>query len=532
MENINGYFQVIRGIDGISIKLFPERGTGNKIDINEIMEYLDINKVLNCSFVELGKALKNLKKEETVFISSHMGYPINEYMKITVSSDQMIAKVRFYPPSNDGDRMEIDEMKRDLEAAEIKYGIDERVFMVMSRKPIYCTDFVVAKGKKVREGSNAVIEYLFNTDRKIKPKHNEDGSVDFHQLNNISHINIGDTLAVLHPADSGECGFNVRGEEIKPRPVENKVLKFGKNIELSEDKLKIFSKVNGHAILEGERVFVSNSFDVPGDVDNSTGDIDYEGNVVVHGNVRTGFKIKAAGDVEVFGSVEGAEIISGGQVVLHHGMQGMAKGKIIARGNVVTRFVESSKIYSEGYIESEAIIQSQISAKGDIIVNGQRGHIIGGRIRTSSTVEAKRIGSGMGISTIIEVGFDPEQQDKIKNIRTELSDKNEEYKKNVQRIEVLNKRLGSGMIKTEQKIELRASLLNAQKIKEELFNLQEELDKLIEKMSDNTAASVTVHGEIYPGTQLIVAGEYYNVIEELSYCKFHKINGEIKVTAL
>ena len=88
------------------------------------------------------------------------------------------------------------------------------------------------------------------------------------------------------------------------------------------------------------------------------------------------------------------------------------------------------------------------------------------------------------------------------------------------------------MIKTEQKIELRASLLNAQKIKEELFNLQEELDKLIEKMSDNTAASVTVHGEIYPGTQLIVAGEYYNVIEELSYCKFHKINGEIKVTAL
>ena len=532
MENANGYFQVIRKDEGIFIKLFPQKGTGKPININEIMEYLEYQKILNCNFVQLGKELNNLSEEKTVFVSPDSSYPINEYMRIRISQDEMLAKVRFYPPSNDGQRMKIDEMKSDLEVAGIRYGIDERVLNVISKNPIYCTSFVIAKGKSVREGKNAEIEYLFETDRRTKPKHNDDGSVDFHQLNNISHIKAGDVLAILHPADIGECGINVKGKEVKQRPVEQKILKFGKNIELSEDKLKIMSKVNGHATLQGDRVFVSNSYDVPGDVDNSTGDIDYEGNVVIHGNVRTGFKVKAAGDIEVFGSVEGGELISGGQVVLHHGMQGMTKGKIIAKGNVVSKFIESSRIFSEGYIETEAIIQSQVSAKGEIVVNGQRGHIIGGYVRTSESVEAKAIGSGMGISTVVEVGFDPQVQDRIHQIKTLLVEKNKEFKSNVQRVEVLNKRLTSGMIKKEQRIELKTCIVNVQTLKDELVNLQDELNGLLNKLNGNTSSCVKVHGEIYPGTQLIISGDYYNVIEEVSYCKFFKTNGEIKTSAL
>lgn len=532
MENRNGYFRIIRSEDGISIQLVPETGTGKKIELNEIKEYLDAQNITGCSYVELGKALNNLSEEKTVWVTPDKGYPINEYMKISISKDGMEAKVRFYPPSNDGERVSEKELKNDLNVAGVVYGIDERVITFQLNNPLYCTDFIIARGKNVIEGKDATIEYFFNTNRNIRPKRNEDGSVNFHQLNAISHIKEGDILAVLHPEDAGEPGINVRGASVPPRSVERKTLKFGKNIELSEDKRSLISKVNGHAILEGGCVFVSNTYDVPADVDNSTGDIDYEGNVLVHGNVRTGFKIKAMGDIEVMGSVEGAELIAGGNIILHHGMQGMTKGKIIAKGNVVSKFMESVRVYAEGYIEAEEIIQSQIAAKGDINVNGLKGHIIGGYIRSASDINAKRIGSGMGVSTIVEVGFDPEVQDRIAKLKDILAKKNEEYKQCTQATEVLNKRMNSGMITSQQRVVLKDNLVKMQNLKQDIFDYQDELDTIMAKIAVNNDSVIKVQGEVMPGVQVRISGDFYNVNEQLHYCKFYKQNGEIRMGGL
>lgn len=70
------------------------------------------------------------------------------------------------------------------------------------------------------------------------------------------------------------------------------------------------SQVSGHVILENDKIFVSNVLELV-NVDNSTGDIDYEGDVVVKGNVLAGFTVKATGDITVSGIVEGATVIAG-----------------------------------------------------------------------------------------------------------------------------------------------------------------------------------------------------------------------------
>jgi uncharacterized protein (DUF342 family) len=213
-------------------------------------------------------------------------------------------------------------------------------------------------------------------------------------------------------------------------------------------------------------------------------------------------------------------------------MQGMTKGKIVSRGNVISKFIESARVFAEGYIETEAIIQSQVSSKGDVNVNGQKGHIIGGYIRSASNIEAKIIGSGMGITTIVEVGFDPETQDRINKLKTDIADKNVEYKKCTQMVEVLNKRLTSGNINIEQKLALKENLQNLTKLKDEMFNAQDELDELTAKVYNNNASFIKVRGDIFPGTQVRISGEYYNVNEEISYCKFYKVNGEIRTGAI
>lgn len=108
---------------------------------------------------------------------------------------------------------------------------------------------MLAKGKKPVDGQDARIEYYFNTDVDLKPKKNEDGSVDYRELNVISYINEGDLLAKLFPEDRGIKGYDVQGREIKPKQVRSLQLEYGNNIRVSEDKTELYSEVTGHASL-------------------------------------------------------------------------------------------------------------------------------------------------------------------------------------------------------------------------------------------------------------------------------------------
>ncbi len=98
-----------------------------------------------------------------------------------------------------------------------------------------------------------------------------------------------------------------------------KSFKYGRNLEVSEDGLRLISKVTGHVSLEGDKIFVSDEYIIQTDVDTSTGDIEYNGNVKILGCVRAGFSVKATGNISVSGAVEGAIITAGKDVILERG---------------------------------------------------------------------------------------------------------------------------------------------------------------------------------------------------------------------
>ena len=129
-------------------------------------------------------------------------------------------------------------------------------------------------------------------------------------------------FATLTPAYLEKRVYLWLGKPMMPKKVRNRVLRFGRNIRISEDKCTIYSKVSGHVTLVDDMVMVSDVYRFPANVDSSTGDIDYKGTVEVTGNVTTGFAVKAEGDIIVNGVVEGATLISGGNIVLKRGMQG------------------------------------------------------------------------------------------------------------------------------------------------------------------------------------------------------------------
>lgn len=532
MEYTNSYFSLDISSMGVSMKYFPPKDGGERLNIDEVMSYLQRNNINDFDV----KAVNNLISQDepkTVGISREQAYEINEFMEVKIAPNRMSAEVRFYPPSTKGSRMSIDEMFSDLKAYKIVFGIDENVLNKQVKEPEYMKWFVVANGQDPIHGTDATIEYKFNANRKAKPQLNEDGTVDFHKLNNISHVSVGDELAVLHREDLGKAGTDIFGNVVMPRKVNRATLRYGNNIKLSEDGTTLTSMVDGHVTLDGDRVSVSNVYEVPADVDNSTGDIEYNGSVCIKGNVRTGFKVRAKGNVEIYGVVEGATIIADGDIMLRRGIQGMGKCQIIAGGNLISRFIESAVVATKGYVETDTILHSQVSAKGDIYVRGKNGDIIGGNVRSTTLIEATNIGSTMGTNTCVEVGTDPAVIDAINRLKKDITDKNKEMNNLTQSVMLFKQKMQNGVKIDEQKmIQMQKTANQILKLEEEISKLTDEYEKNQSLLSENANAKINIKSTIYQGAKVTISGDYILIHSAIARCTYKKEKGEIKAFPL
>jgi hypothetical protein len=417
-----------------------------------------------------------------------------------------------------------------LNQRQVTNGINENAIRTFLHHRQYCRNYAVAEGTAPRHGEDAHIEYHFDVERKAKPTLLEDGSVDFHHLDAINHIEKDTCLATLHLEDAGESGVDVMGNQILPRKVKKMYLKYGKNIRESEDKTKLYSNIDGHVNLEGDKVFVSDTYEILGDVDASTGDVDYEGNVDVKGNVRTGFIVRASGDVNVKGVVEGAEIYAGGQVVIQRGIQGMSKGIVECDGNLFTKFIENSTVKSGGGVVTEAIMHSEVYAHGDVIVDGKKGLITGGRVCSRSLIECKTGGSDMGTVTKLEVGADPEVVEKCHMLAKRLPELQRTIDSNQQIIDMYSKRLATGNKLSPDKL---LALKNAKKAVEEATQEfrenQETMENMQAEIMANSKGVIKVQSILYPGVEVTIADVFAKIKKDTKFCRLVRDGADIRV---
>jgi uncharacterized protein (DUF342 family) len=533
MSGKNGYFQLIIREDGTHIKIFEPETGGEALFYEEISGFLIDHKIYEYDKIAIGRALTTVKGSIEAKLTSEVISPIDESVKIELDADRMYAKARFYPPTNNGLILNRDDIVNALVRAGVKYGLDEQVISDFLKERRYCTEYILAKATPPVQGHDAVITYHFNIDLTLKPKRNEDGSVDFHQLDMISHCNKDDLLATLTPMDPGKPGIDVCGNIIRPAKVNNRVLRHGNKIHLSEDGLNMYSEVDGHVNLTDGRVFVSDTYEVHADVDASTGDIVYEGNVVIQGNVITGYSVKAKGDIEVNGVVEGAYIEAGGQIVLKRGMQGMNKGILKAGSNIITKFIENAEVIAGGYVSTESILHSKVSAKGDIIVGGRRGFVTGGEIRSGTMISVKTAGSHMGTVTLLEVGTDPRILEEFRELEKKLANMIQEKEKLAQIIVTIRKKLSMGAYITEDKKEyIKQVTQNNIVLDTQIREARNRYEDLKIEMESNSSGVIKVSDIVYPGTKMVISNIVHYVREETHYSKFVRDRADIKVLPL
>lgn len=526
----NAYFQLVHKTNRTMLKVFPASKDGEMFSVEEVMKYLEVINFGDVDMVSLHNYLNKADFRTEFMLAKKDVLPEDGKSVTRIENQGERAITRFYPPSTSGKKLSREEIISDLNRAGIVHGIRQDVIDEFIMNPEYCRDYVVAVATPPVQGHDAKIEYHFDVNATAKPKLNADGSVDFHQLGNIKPVQVGEKLATLTPADRGKAGINVTGAPLPPNKVVVKVLRYGRNITISEDKCELYSQVAGHITLVDDMVMVSDVYEVPANVDASTGDIEYNGTVVVTGNVNTGYSIQAEGDIVVQGVVEGATLIAGGNIVLKRGMQGMSRGSLDASGNITAKFIENSKVRCNGTLMCDAVLHSDVESKGKVSILGKKGLINGGHVRSYTDIEATQLGSTMGISTVVEILSDAD----LVKTQNEVGERVEEVTDTLEQINIvlinIKQSIAKGnQITSEQERYLKMAAVKKPKLKKQIAEMEAQYSSLQTVIESAKKVSIKVENIVNPGVKIVIKDVARIINDDVSRCKFVLEGADIKI---
>lgn len=166
---------------------------------------------------------------------------------------------------------------------------------------------IVAKGRAPIEGVKAEIKYYFSHSNQSNDSlDNKEQIIDDKQI-----VQIGDVLATkLILTIQGKDGLTVTGEKIKAKEIEDESLIGGKGVIILDNGIKAVAAVSGRPVVEDGIISVIPLLVISKDVNKDTGNIDFDGDVIIKGSIMDNMKVAAKGNIEVLGSVYNSEVIS------------------------------------------------------------------------------------------------------------------------------------------------------------------------------------------------------------------------------
>ena len=435
---------------------------------------------------------------------------------VSVAEDQMSVTVDFSPVKDTLketlERFTVPDMMRILKHHDIRQGVNRKVIHNMLANHVFDKPVVVAEGKQAVNGEDGHYDYYFQKEVHSKPKVREDGSVDYKNMQLFESVEKNKLIAEYRPASQGFFGFDVKGNLINPVRGNDQPPLHGTGFIVSEDKKKYYAMRDGIIELDesSHELNIKNLYVVNGDVDNSTGNINFNGDLNIMGNVTAGFSVTATGSVAIDGGCEGCKIYAGKDIIIRKGCQGQGTAEICASGSVVGRFFESAKIAAGENVEASYLLSCDIRAGGKLEVAGKKGVILGGYTQAKLGIECFALGNVAEIKTVVEVGIDREDLQRyqelvkqIEKVETELA----VCERSLNKFMALPERDE----KTTSVCERLTKAIYTQKNKRK--ELKAEREKMMHYMTKQREAKIVVREMVYPGTYVYMNSDLMKITE-------------------
>lgn len=470
------------------------------------------------------------------------------YVYLTPTDDWVSVKLTLVPPEDRTIELTMDDVQKVIQDAGIVYGVQEEKLaeaediLLRIKDGDWTEPFEteIAHGVDPEHGQDAQYDFLWEAAAeaaaaRAKVEEASDGRVDYFAVKDIENIKRGTAIARRVPPTRGVAGKSTRGEEIPARDGSEGGLELGGGVEhaLGNENILV-AAIDGQVKFADNKLMVQALYDIPGDVDLSTGSIDFIGTVVVHGDLKPGFKIIAGEDVIVEGVVDDGEIQAAGKVTVKGGVLGQGnKAKIVANGDIKAKYIRNATIETRGLLTSdEGILHCHVSARA-VKMTGKRAQIVGGEIAAEEEIVASTIGSNSSATpTILTVGESAAK-------RTEINELTERIKKWEEELDKLRKTLTTLTVLRERTGKLDADKTNIltmatrakAKIENDLKPDQERLQHILaeeEEQRKHHQARISVLGTLYPGVKVQIRGAKRTIIEETRYCTLTEKGAEVK----
>lgn len=444
---------------------------------------------------------------------------LNAQPWIFLSADRLAAWIMIFPPVGEGAGLTAELLSDSLRQNEISFGVNEELVARLPEMPVaeqYLHMYLLAAGQPAVDGKDGHIVDFFPRVVERKVSVNEDGQVDYTSLDFVQNANEGDAICQLIPHTDGVPGTTVQGKPIAAKNGKKAVLPKGRNTAPNEDGTKLLATKPGHVEFTGRSFQVEPVLNISGNVDYSTGNISFLGDVHVYGDVCTGFSVRAMGNVQIDGVLEG-EVEAGKDLVVAKGILGGRDSIIRAHRNVFAKYMENSSIHVQESLQADCIVNCDVYSDGEVQVLTGRGTIIGGKVSAARRVSAKIVGSKAEGLTRIVLGGLPCAEFERELLVRDLAEREDEMKKTECQPD------SPAKLNRLSKIRLQISV-NKMKLKQ----MDKDLQKLKESLEEQEKARLECD-IAYAGTEIIIGSNTLRLTHETHKCVARLAEGEIRV---
>ncbi len=265
-------------------------------------------------------------------------------------------------------------------------------------------EIVIAKGKRAIHGKHGHIDFKVDVSGEASYRAEEQaeaGAVDYREAVSIVMVNEGDLLAEIIPPTEGEDGFSLTGKVLQAKKGKPAILRTGEGVQADDDEKFYYATQQGRPLFTHAVLTVSAVYEVSGDVDFATGNIRFNGHVIVHGGVQDDFAI-CCKSAEIYGIIGASRIECEDFLNASGGIAGRDKSEIVVGGQMMAKYVSQAQLTVTGDMTvSRDMVNSRVWSLGKV----KAGKIVGGNCVALLGIETKVAGSELGVHTTLQPGI-------------------------------------------------------------------------------------------------------------------------------
>ena len=401
------------------------------------------------------------------------GKIIHSEVEVSIDPNCTTAFMTISEPAGGGLDVTPEKAMAAIRAKGIAFGVIESAVSEAVEQRRYGENVCVARWKPPVNGVDGTIEYYFKKESTFKPIEDENGNVDYKNLGLVRNIYHGTPIAKITPPTEGTPGTDIMGKPVAQKHGVPAKFSVGKGTELVNDGTEIIASVDGNLVYTNGSFCIEESLLIRGDVDVSSGNIDFIGDITIKlGSINS--KLRSE------------------------------------KGSIKLDFCQNSSVWAACNVEASSFIGGDVYAGKKLIASG-KGILVGGKYTALEDISASVIGSDNYAKTMITLGNNAvlsEEMEGHKHKVAELEDKLDQLGKIVTTLTEMAKVSKLSPQREQMKVEAMRSRFQIQGEIKRLNNRIAEIETTLERKQN---LSISCKKAFYPGVTLRINSYVYPV---------------------